>query len=541
MSEKARDIIALYDREQSAAANFKTLYQNTADLIFPHENQITRTEHPGREKTEIVDPTGVMASIEMTNGLSVNLFPPGQRFYNVVMSDRKLNEVESVKQVLGKITEISHEKRANSNFMLQANETLRSIVCFGTGNLFSEWLPGIGLNYKDYDVGQYLIMENSSRSIDTVMIKFPHTARQAVQKWGDSAGESVIEAMKEEKNRNKIFWFISIARPRVERNRLLTDTLNMPFEFIEVSVKDKEEVSEGGFHEFPYAVTRWSKSSNEVWGRGMGTVALPAVRELQAVKKDFTECANKHNNPPLEILNTFEGEVQTFPKALNWVNETGSIKAIDRGALGNFPLGKDFLEMERDEVKKIFFNDIFIQLRDLKGDRRNELEIRARLTEGLERLAWPIGRIQQEWLSPQVTRDILLLMRNGQLPPLPPEMQGKSFKIEYLGRLAMELESQQARGWQQWAAVGAEFEGVFPGITDNVDIDGGYRRLGESLGVSVDDMTSTEERDEKRKQRQADIAAQKAMEIAQLATQGYGQTTKAPEEGSLAGAIVGAG
>ncbi len=537
---RAEDLIMLYNFELSKAMNFRTLYQHTADLMFPHENSITRIEHPGREKTEVVDQTGVMAGIEMTNGLSVNLFPPGQRFYNVVMSDRRLNEIESVKRTLGMITEISHEKRVNSNFMLQANETLRAISVFGTGNLFSEWVAGIGLNYRDYDVGQYLIMENTKGLVDTMIIRFPKTARQATQEWEDSAGKSVTEAMKEPKNQNKVFWFLRVIRPRENRNPRLTDNLNMPFESIDVSFTDKIEVGTGGFNEFPHFVTRWSKTSTEIWGRGQGTVALPSVRELQKVKKDISESSNKHNDPPLEVLEAYEGEVKVFPGALNYVLETGTIKAIDRGALGNFPITREFLEMERDEVKKTMFNDIFIMLRDLKGDRRNELEIRARLTEGLERLSWPIGRIQQEWLGPMVTRDILLLMRNGQLPPLPPEMQGKSFKIEYLGRLALELNSQQARGWQQWAATGAEFEATFPGITDNIDVDGGYRRLGETLGVSVEDMSSEDEVITKRENRALKEQQALELELAQLAAQAYPGTTKAPEEGSPAEALVGA-
>lgn len=539
--EKATNLIALYDREWSRSANFKTLYQNTADLIFPRENQITRIEHPGRDKsTDVVDPTGVMASIEMASGLSINLFPPGQRFYNVIMSDRRLNELEDVKQALGRITEISHEKRANSNFMLQANETLRSISVFGTGNLFSEWVPGIGLNYRDYDVGQYLIMENNKGRIDTMMIKFPYTARQAEQEWGEKAGKSVLEAMKDAdgKKKNDIFWFIRFSRPRETRNPSLTDTLNMPYEAIDVSVKDKVIVFEGGNPEFPYAVPRWTKSSNEVWGRGQGTFALPSVRQLQVMKKDLTECGNKHNNPALEVLENFEGEVKVYPGALNYVTELGSIRAIEQGARGNFPITKEALEMEQDLVRKMFFNDVFVQLRDLKGDRRTTLEIRERLVEGLQRLGPPIGRLQEEWLTPLVTRDIMLLFRNGELPPLPPEMQGRSFKIEYIGRLAMELKSQQARGYQQWVDVGVEIDAVFP-VTDNIDFDGGFRRLGETLGVSVEDMASQEEVDEKREARQAELEKKQALEMAQMAGQAYPGATKSPESGSPAEALMG--
>jgi hypothetical protein len=536
MSKRAEEIITLYDRELSKAMPVRTLYQNVADLMFPRESQITNVRTPG-EEYNLDDPTGQMASVEMASGLFINWFPPGQKFYNIVMSDRRLNEIESVKQTLGMITEISHEKRATSNFVLQANETLRSLCTFGTGNMFSEWIPGIGLNYKDYDVSQYLILQNNRGIVDTVLIKFPYTARQAFQEWGDKAGKSVMEAMADEKDHNKTFWFIRISRPREKRNPRLTDNLNMPFEALDISVKDKEIIAEGGNPEFPYAVSRWSQSSVEVWGRGPGTLALPAVRGLQSIKQDLIECGNKWNNPPREVLESFEGEVQTFPKALNWVTELNSIKAIDEGVRGNFPITKDLLEMERDEVKKLFLNDIFVQLRDLKGDRRTTLEIRERLVEGLSRLGLSYGKLTSEWLSPLVTRDIMLLLRNGQLPPLPPEMQGKAFKIEYVGRLAMELKSQQAKGWQQWVGVGAEIDAVFP-VTDNCDFDGGYRRLGETLGVSVEDMASKEEVDEKRRIRQEKEAAQMAIQMAQMGGQAYQSATKAPEEGSAAEALM---
>ena len=540
--DRAIQLIATYDNEVSKTevVNFRSLYQNTADLLFPRESNIASERTPGAGRgTEIIDPTGVMAAQEMAAGLSINLFPPGQRFYNIIMADKRLNEIESVKRILGLITDISHEKRADSNFMLQANNTLLAISVFGTGNTFSEWVAGIGLNYRDYDVGMYLIAENSKGRIDSVMIKYPLTARQAFQDWGNNAGTQILDALKDEKKQNDIFWFLRFVRPRDNHNPTLLDNLNMPFESIDVNLTDKIIVDEGGFNEFPYSIARWTQSSGEVWGRGQGTIALPAVRSLQTLKRDFLESGNKHNNPPLEILDSFEGEVRVTPGATNFVTEKGTIRAIEQGVRGNFPISKDVLEMERDEVKKTMLNDIFVQLRDLKGDRRTTLEIRERLIEGLQRLGTPFGRLQEEWLTSLVTRDIMLLLRNGELPPLPPEMQGQSFKIEYVGRLAMQLKSQQSRGFQQWVGVGIEMNSVFP-VTDNIDFDGGYRRLGETLGVSMEDMASIEERQETRDQRQAELEEQKAVELAAMAAQGIAQTSKRPEEGSLAEAVIGA-
>jgi hypothetical protein len=314
----------------------------------------------------------------------------------------------------------------------------------------------------------------------------------------------------------------------------------MSYESIFISRDDKEIVKKSGFHEFPFQVPRWTRSSGEIWGRGQGTFAVGAVRALQTEKKDLVECGNLHNNPPKEVLEHYEGEVLVSPGDLNHVLERGTIAAMDRGALGNFPISKDILEMEREEVKKIFYNDVFVQLRDLKGDRRTTMEIRARLAEGLQRLGPPIGRLQEEWLTPLVVRDIMMLQRNGEFGELPPEMQGASFKIEYIGRLALELQSAKSMGWLQWVSEGAEIEPIIPGTLDNVDIDGGYRRRGMALGVSVDDMASLEEVAQKRQERAAQQQAQMMAEMAAKAGQAYQGATKAPEEGSAAEALMGA-
>jgi hypothetical protein len=311
----------------------------------------------------------------------------------------------------------------------------------------------------------------------------------------------------------------------------------MPFESIYISRTDSVIVREQGYEEFPFQVPRWSKSSREKWGRGVGTWAIGIVNALQVKSRDLNEVGNLHNNPPKEVLESFEGEVRVSPGDLNFVTEMGSIKAIQSTALGDFNVTLKSIEIDQRIVRKMFFNDAFNQLEDLKGDRRNELEIRSRLAEGLRKLVMPVGRIQTEWLTGQVTRDIGLLMRNGEFGELPEEMQGKNFKIEYVGRLALELQAAQSMGWLRWVQEGVEIEASVPGTLDNVDIDGGYRRRGITLGVSVDDMASEDEVLEKRQARLDAQQAQKEMELATLAAQNYPGATKAPEPGSPAEAL----
>jgi hypothetical protein len=534
VDDKAIQLIALFDKTFHDDHNFRNIYQEVADVMFPRESEITTERAKGEILgRDIVDVTGLMASIDATAGLSINIFPPGDKFYNVLMEDAELNEIDAVKRKLGEITEISHAKRIGSNFMLQANETLRSWITFGTGCMFSEWKADVGLNYKDYDVGMYTFLENDSGLVDTMMIEFKFTAKQAFQKWGDDAGETVLEKMKDDKTQTEDFKFVWITRPRdLAKQKKGGVNKEKSFETIYISRTDNVIVEEGGYDEFPFQVPRWSKSSREKWGRGVGTWAIGIVNALQVKHRDLDECGNLHNNPPKEVLESFEGEVRVSPGDLNFVTEMGSIKAIQQQALGNWDVTLRSTEIDQRIVRKMFFNDAFNQLEDLKGDRRNELEIRSRLAEGLRKLVSPVGRLQTEWLTGLVTRDIGLLERNGVFGDMPPEMAGKSFKIEYVGRLALELQAAQSIGWLRWVEEGAVIEASIPGTLDNVDVDEGYRRRGMTLGVSVDDMASKEEVDQKRQARLDAQQAQREMEMATLAAQNYSGGTKAPEQGS---------
>jgi len=537
--EKAIELLGLFDKTFEGDSNFRGIYQEVADVMFPRESAITTKRSKGAViGREIVDPTGINASIDATAGLSINLFPPGDKYYNVVMADPELNKKDIVKRKCGQITDISHQKRANSNFILQSNETLRSLITLGTGNIFSEWMPSIGLNYRDYDVGMYTFLENDRGLVDTMMIEFPYSAKQAFQRWGKNAGETVLVKYNDSKTSNDEFKFVWITRPRNLEKQTGNDMMSMPFESFFVSRTDSVIVEEGGFPEFPFQVSRWAKSSCEKWGRGVGTVAIGIVNTLQTERQALTDCGNLHNNPPKEVLESFDGEVRIKSGDLNFVQEMGSIAAIQQQALGNFAITKDVLEMDRQEVRKMFYNDAFNQLEQLKGDRRNELEIRSRLAEGLRKLVMPVGRIQSEWLTGMIKRDIGLLYRNGELGEIPKEMQGKELKIEYIGRMALELQAAQSMGWVRWVQEGADIEQVAPGTLDLVNIDSGYKRRGITLGVNVDDIATEEQVKEKREARA--LKEQKAMELEmlKLAPSGYASATKAPEQGSPAEGVV---
>jgi hypothetical protein len=532
MSVEAERIIDLYKRQETNVATYRSHCQDIANVIFPRENAITHTPTQGDKRMDTVyDPSAILDIDTAISGLMYYLVPTEQPFFALQSNDRRQNEIDWVKRYFSVLTEVVHDKMFQSNFLMQYTETLKSKMVFGTSNIRSGFKSE--LYYTDYDISKYVFLEDYKGDVDTVLIKDQKTARQAAQEWGDDCCKSVTENLNDPKKENDYLDFIWVCRPREKRNTRLEDSLNMPLEVKVVSVKDKEIVFESGSPEMQYHVGRWSKSSGEITGRGQGMMVLPAVNSLQSISRDFEELVNRHNNPPREILESaIEAEtVDNTPNANNWVTEMNSIRALE-GLKGNFPETKDYMEMRHNQVRRAFFLDVFDQLGELKGDRRTTLEIRERLREGFQKIGRPIYRIYREDFNPLITRTVNLLIRNGVAPPPPAGLSG--FKIEYVSELAMALKSKQARGAREWLAIVGDASQLFPNASDIANTDEIIRDIGISLGVKTEHIRSEEEIEAIRQQRQAEAERQKALEAAQVAGQAYGQTTKAPEDGSAA-------
>jgi hypothetical protein len=130
-----------------------------------------------------------------------------------------------------------------------------------------------------------------------------------------------------------------------------------------------------------------------------------------------------------------------------------------------------------------------------------------------------------------------MLLKNGLLPPPPPEL--RSLKIEYLGRLALALQEQQADALQRFSQFAINMESVMPNfLTDNINVDRAGRRMATTFGVNEGDFNTEDERDAIRQQRAQAQQAQMQMEAMQSMGKAYKDGSTAPEEGSPAGMLM---
>ena len=115
----------------------------------------------------------------------------------------------------------------------------------------------------------------------------------------------------------------------------------------------------------------------------------------------------------MQVHESVEGVVRIIPGAKNMVREMDTIKALDMGMMGNFPITEKSLDRQQEIIHRAFFKNAFSPLEDLTGDRRTTLEIRERIKQAWPKIGPPIARVWYELLEKCITRSVLLLIRNG--------------------------------------------------------------------------------------------------------------------------------
>ncbi len=548
---RAGRIIRRFDKIKGERGTLDSHLQEVAEWVVPRKSYVTVKRQEGTKtitmNTEMFEPTAVFANQFMAAGLVSHLAPPNQKWFALKARDQELNESPAVKESLARITTILHEELAVSNFNLQINELCLDLGWAGMGCMEPKEGKETALSFKNHHVSEFVIAENSDGLVDTVLYKFEYTARQAAQEWGkERLGKNVLDALTSEKpeDGDKKFWFIQEIKPREDHDRFPARADRRPISEVFVGVKDKNIIAESGYYEMPKLTPRWSKNSNEVNGRSQGMFALPWIKRLNTTSKDLTQARQMRLRPTtLTPDDGFIGPVRSVPGAI-WHYRASY--AANPNAIRQFPVVGDTndgsKEIERLEmnIKKAFFNDLFVWLSEQKTGRKTAFEIAQRMEEKHTMIVPPIGRLQSELFNGLISRCIGILGRAGKFRGvIAPELIGQQYEIQYISKLALALRAIETRAVVQTFEVVGPLAEQFPLIFDNYDGDEIARGVGERMGMPPSMIRSPEKRDEIREVRIAQEQAQQQAEALAEAAKAVPGLGKAVEDGSPLEALAG--
>ena len=523
MDSRAADIFRDFQQMEGDRGVWEEHWREIAERVLPRQNWFAASDKtPGEKRTEkIFDATAGLALERFAAAMESMLTPRTMRWHKLTTSDPALDDDNSVQEYLDKVTEILFQVRYNpkANFASQAHENYMSLGAFGTGALFIDDIPGVGLRYKAINLSEIYIAENHAGVVDKVIRKFPLTARQAAQKWGyDRVSEKIRSAL--EKHPEREFDFLHCVKPNEEKTFGRKDYRGMDFISYYVCHESRMIMDEGGYQTFPYAVSRYVTAPKEIYGRSPAMTILPDIKMINEMSKTVIRAAHKIVDPPLLLQE--DGVLQAFntrPGALNYggVDDQGRqvVQPLQTGA--RVDIGMEMMEQRRKVINDAFLITLFQILVESPNMTATEAMLRAQEKGAL--LAPTMGRQQSEMLGPMIEREIDILARAGVLPPMPEALveRGGNVEIEYVSPLNRAQRAEEGVAILRTLEAVTPLAQIDPSVMMIFKAEEIARELSEINGVPAKILRSKEEVQEMMDQQAQQAEMQSLLQAAPIA------------------------
>ena len=186
--QDAAELCRVFSNLKGSRGTWEQHWEEIAERILPRQMGFIGERTDGEKRTQKVFDSKPMIALERFAAVMDSMLTPRQsRWHNLRTTDDNLNADFEVKDWFYKVNNILYDARYSprANFSGQNSERWTSTGAFGSGALFIDFEPGIGLRYRCVNLRDLFLLENHQGAIDTVYRQFKFTARQAAQRWGE--------------------------------------------------------------------------------------------------------------------------------------------------------------------------------------------------------------------------------------------------------------------------------------------------------------------------------------------------------------------
>lgn len=534
MSEVAKSIVDRLQKLRSGRGIWESHWDEISERVLPRQSEVFLTQNlrtnAGQKKTEkMLDSSAAIALERFSAVMESMLTPMHAQWHRLRATDTSLNRNHNVRLWFEETNNIlwNERKRSSANFQSQQFETYMSLGAFGTG---AQWIDAHdkgGLRYRSVHLSEVYFDVNHQGIVDTAYREFKQTARQIMQRFEEGRYTNLPQKIREAatgKDADTEFTIIHCVRPNTEIDPERSDFRGMEFSSIYVAKDENEELSQGGFATFPYAISRYVTAPGELYGRSPAMTALPAIKVLNEQKKTMLKQGHRTVDPVLLIHD--DGMIDSIslkPGAQNF----GGVSADGRPLVhtlptGNLAAGQELMDMEKAVINDVFLVSVFQVLIERRGQTPpTATEVLELAKEKGSLLSPTMGRQQSEMLGPMIDREIDLLMKQGMLSPMPPELleaQGE-FEIEYDSPLSRAQRAEEASGLFRSIEFATAHANVTqdPSAFDWIDIDKAMPAVMDINGVPASWQKSLEAVEDIRAGRDQQQATQQLIEAAPAA------------------------
>jgi hypothetical protein len=333
---------------------------------------------------------------------------------------------------------------------------------------------------------------------------------------------------------------IHAIEPRLNYNKKSLKKTDLPISSCYVELETKHLIEESGYYELPYAVGRFYQATNEKYGRSPAMEVASTLSMLNRMEQTRIQSAERVSNPPWLAPN--DGSVRRISNtqgSIIYYNAANPASKPEQMIVRDNTIVNDsMIQLKTAEVEDAFFLPLFNPLVNRVNMTATESQLRA--TIALQNLIPAISRITNELLTPLFVRIYSILARSGVYPQPPDVLLNSNGKVivAFNSKATLALKQLELQGVYQTLESMAFLAQVNPEVMDNFDLDKVARLT--SVANSVPTTIIRPEREVK-KQREARAAAKFEAEQNQqaiMAADVYNRTSKAPEAGSAANALL---
>jgi hypothetical protein len=554
--KRVQDYMVRLSQLEREREDWENLWEDVVHYCLPKRDMWEKEDDQGGDQKkgrDLYDTHAVEAAKIEANGFVGWNSGPSIKWMKLKLLIEELNDLPYVKDWLELCERRLYMMFHRSGFYDQLYEFMLDLVTVGTATMLIEEDPSTFLiNYSTRHPKETYIVEGPNGKIDAFYRQVWMTGSQALERYGEENlpeewVEDVLHGMEDGKPEDvtKKYRFIHVLEKRHDRNPYSKLSKNMPIASVEMLPEKEHIIWEKGYHEMPIVCARFSKNSNEKYGRSPAMDGISTIKRANQEKYSTLKAAQLAVEPPVQVPVNMQRRLNLSPKGVNIYKNPGSrIFPVDVGS--GYPFGRDVLEMLHDEIDNIFMVPLFRMLDRL--DREvTAREVMERQGERVSSLSGPITRQNSEGLGPIVMRTFNIMARNRLMPP-PPAMLarvGTPLDVEFTGLLA-----QAQRRYHQAQGLNAALSTIAgivdmtqnPAVLDNIDWDDLIRKIAENEGMPASAIRELPEIKKLRRAREE--AAARAQQQAQLEStaKSLQGLSKAPEEGSPAqGLLQGSG
>lgn len=486
----------------------------------------------GKVNRNLIDPTPRFAVRTAAAGIHAGSTNPSVPWFKLTTPDSELNEYPGVSRWLYAVEQLMRAAFDRSNVYSVLPTLYGDAITFATAPMMVLEHPEKVIHCVPNPVGSYYLGCNYEGESDTKLCEYKMAAiqlRDQFYKGRESAMPAQVTAAIAGKA-GTYFDVLHAIEPNPAREYGNYSAQHMPFRscYLLQGIEDTV-LKESGFEDNPLAVLRWETTeiTDPYGGSCPGMDALGVAKAMQLQTKRKAQAIDKLVDPPMAGDPALQNQRSSLlPGDVTWSGFTanGSMPKFQPVYVIKPEVDKLVADIQdvRSLVNQAMYVDLFLAI--TRADPRNAsaAEIAARREEQILGLGPMLQNHRNGLIEPLITRTFYIMMRQGRLPPPPPELEGVDLKVEMIGTLAQALKAIQSGSIERFGAYVSQMAvaqanaGQEPTALDKLDVDQAVDEYGLALGVPPTIVRSDDDVAALRGQRaQAQAKAQELAEAEQ--------------------------